>query len=486
MACNRSKREAASACNMSEIEVFRDESPTDSSDPPAAVQSTSDPQDNSTEPVAAIRARRPSRTTAANASKRRSPPSPSPPRQQPPSPASSYASVFSHAPSAEIGPWQNSVKFSPAPASLSHDVQASQISSPSTILSSPGNFKIPPLHSNQRPQRARAANHPTRGPAPIFTPSRTGPQRQALGQLRPRPGYCSPQPHLPRASTERQLATQPSEEPAFTSRRTRTSTPPSAAYSYTQPRTNEPLPYPWPAAPPLTGQPYSISASPDAPPPPFPPPLSPSTKLFQAQTYPNHRPKHQPFPLSSTQSAPSPEPPFSLSTASPLPIPPNALALEPPPVANSIRSQILSEIQNIGTGGRSTPHPSTPLFRTDIPLNHPLKPLLEASLNSILQAVSPRTLQSYLTAWKSFKTFHSTYNLPFPTFSLLAITSFISHLNINKKLQTTSIKGYLSGLQFFHKLLYGSPSTHIANSQTSLLIKGIQKPIPPSQTPGSP
>ncbi len=175
--------------------------------------------------------------------------------------------------------------------------------------------------------------------------------------------------------------------------------------------------------------------------------------------------------------------PFSLSTASPLPIPPNALALEPPPVANSIRSQILSEIQNIGTGGGSTPHPSTSLFRTNIPLNHPLKPLLEASLNSILQAVSPRTLQSYLTAWKSFKTFHSTYNLPFPTFSLLAITSFISHLNIKKKkkkkkLQTSSIKGYLSGLQFFHKLLYGSPSAHIANSQTSLLIKGIQKTNP--------
>ncbi len=339
----------------------------------------------------------------------------------------------------KIGPWQNSVKFSPAPASLSHDVQASQISSPSTILSSPGNFKIPPLHSNQRPQRARAANHPTRGPAQSSLPqgpARSGRPPASLGRA---PDTAALSPHLPRASTERQLATQPSEEPAFasTSRRTRTSSPPSAAYSYTQPRTNEPLPYPWPAAPPLTASPTPSAQAPA--PPPFPPPLSPSTKLFQAQTYPNHRPKHQPFPLSSTQSAPSPEPPFSLSTASPLPIPPNALALEPPPVANSIRSQILSEIQNIGTGGRSTPHPSTSLFRTDIPLNHPLKPLLEASLNSILQAVSPRTLQSYLTAWKSFKTFHSTYNLPFPTFSLLAITSFISHLNINKKLQTTSI-----------------------------------------------
>ncbi len=136
---------------MSEIEVFHDESLTDSSDPPAAVQSTSAPQENSTEPAAAIRGRRPSRTTAANASKRRSPPSPSPPRQK-------------------IGPWQDSVKFSPALASSSHDAQAKQISSPSTTLSSPGNFKIPPLHSNQRPQRARAANHPTRGPAQSSLP----------------------------------------------------------------------------------------------------------------------------------------------------------------------------------------------------------------------------------------------------------------------------------------------------------------------------
>ncbi len=124
----------------------------------------------------------------------------------------------------------------------------------------------------------------------------------------------------------------------------------------------------------------------------------------------------------------------------PLPVPPNALTLEPPPIANSIRSQILSEIQNFGTRGGSTPHPSTSLFRTDIPLNHPLKPLLEASLISILQAVSPRTLQSYLTAWKCFKTFNSAYNLPFPVFFLLAITSFISHLNINKNLQISSIK----------------------------------------------
>ncbi len=431
---------------MSEIEVFRDESPTDSADPPAAVQSTSDPQDNSTEPVAAIRGRRPSRTTAANASKRRSPPSPSPPRQQPPSPASSYASVFSHAPSAE-----NWTVAELRQVLTSAGVIIPRRSSKSDLLALYNSLQSgellnssPPLKSATTASKSRKS--PYSRPGPIFTPSRTGlrpPNRSSRpsASLGRAPDTAALSPHLPRASTERQLATQPSEVSAFasTSRLTRTSTPPSAAYSYTQPRTNEPLPYPWPAAPPLTASP---TPSAQAPAPVYPPLFPPSLSVHQALSGSN-------LPQSSTQTpaipplfhavSSVPGAPFSLSTASPLPIPPNALALEPPPVANSIRSQILSEIQNIGTGGGSTPHPSTSLFRTNIPLNHPSKPLLEASLNSILQAVSPRTLQSYLTAWKSFKTFHSTYNLPFPTFSLLAITSFISHLNINKKPQTSSI-----------------------------------------------
>ncbi len=391
---------------MSEIEVFRDESPTDSSDPPAAVQSTSDPQDNSTEPVAAIRGRQPSRTTAANVSKRRSPPSPSPPRQQPPSPASS------HAPSAE-----NWTVAEIRQVLTSAGVIIPRRSSKSDLLAlynslQSGEFLNSSLHSNHRPQQARAANHPTRGPAQSSLPQgpASGHRTAAAG---PRPAWAAPRIPQPSAPTFLELPPsassqlspakcQPSPPQAASPR---TSTPPSAAYSYTQPRTNEPLPYPWPAAPPLTASPTPSAQAPAPvyPPPPLPPPPLSSTKLFQAQTYPNHRPKHQPFPPLFHAVSSVPGAPFSLSTTSPLPIPPNALALEPPPVANSIRSQILSEIQNIGTGGGSTPHPSTSLFRTNIPL----KPLLEASLNSILQAVSPRTLQSYLTAWKSFKTFHS-------------------------------------------------------------------------------
>lgn len=107
-----------------------------------------------------------------------------------------------------------------------------------------------------------------------------------------------------------------------------------------------------------------------------------------------------------------------------------------------------------------------------------MKSLLVTSIDSILQAVSPRTLQSYYTAWKSFKLFHLSHNLPFPDFSLLTVTSFISHLNQVKGLQAGAIKSYLSGIQFFHKLTYGKPAPAINNSQTSLLIKGIQRTHP--------
>ncbi|XP_056308792.1 uncharacterized protein LOC130220585 [Danio aesculapii] len=105
--------------------------------------------------------------------------------------------------------------------------------------------------------------------------------------------------------------------------------------------------------------------------------------------------------------------------------------------------------------------------------------LHQTSISLILQALAPRTLQSYLTAWKTFKHFHSLYNTTFPNFSLLTITSFITYLHSNKHIQANSIKSYLSGIQFFHKLMYGSISDSIANSQTSLLIKGIQKTHPP-------
>ncbi len=172
------------------------------------------------------------------------------------------------------------------------------------------------------------------------------------------------------------------------------------------------------------------------------------------------------------------KPQYSLFTATPMTVPANAIATEPPQMAHNVWAQILAEIQEVGSRGERSPNPSTSIFRTNISINHPLKPLLDKSLDTILQAVSPRTLQTYVTAWKCFKSFHLSYNIPFPEFSLLSITSFISFLNSIKSLQVSSIKSYISGIQFFHKLLYGAPSPEINNSQTALLIRGIQRSRP--------
>ncbi|XP_057194089.1 uncharacterized protein LOC130556804 [Triplophysa rosa] len=138
----------------------------------------------------------------------------------------------------------------------------------------------------------------------------------------------------------------------------------------------------------------------------------------------------------------------------------------------------ISEIQAAGTGRGSPTNACPSIFGINLQVNHPLKDMLDASLNSIIQAVSPRTLLSYLTAWRNFKTFHRSYNLPFPDFSLLSITSFISFLNTIKNLQASSIKGYLSGIQFFHKLIFNTLSPTIASPQASMLIKGIQRAQP--------
>ncbi len=188
---------------MSEIELFPDGNSFDTSDPPAAVQSTSAPQDTSIEPAAATRGRRPSRTAAANTSKRRSSPSPSPPRHQPPSPASSYASVLSYAPSAE-----NWTVAGLRQVLTSAGVIIPRRSSKSDLLVLYTSLQSgEPPNSSPSPKTATTASKgrksPYSRPGPIFTPSRT--------YLRP--GCRSPQPP-PSPSHQRASARNPAQRRA--------------------------------------------------------------------------------------------------------------------------------------------------------------------------------------------------------------------------------------------------------------------------------
>ncbi len=436
---------------MAEIELFSTETSFDTTNPPAspaAVQGSSALQDIIIEPAAATRGRRPSRVAPAHTSRHRGTPLPSPPRRQPPSPASSFTSAVSYVPAAEN--WTiaglRQVLTSSGVTIPSRSTKPDLLALYASLQSGELPNSSPPFKAVPKASQGRSV--PYARPKQTTTSSRIssrplGRIRRPSASLGQTPDAAAISPHAPSRATEHELATHSGKEPAFasTSRRARASTPPLAAKNHPKPRphpTPNPLPYPWPAAPPHS---YSTSTPPQSAQTPAPtiPPLSPPPLFSAYNAYPSTSTQPLPAPT-ATFPPPSARGPFSLSSATPLPIPPNAPALEPAPVANSIRTQILSEIQNVGTRGGHAPNPGTSLFRADIPINHPLKPLLEASLNSIFQAVSPRTLQSYLTAWKCFKHFHSAYNLPFPDFSLLSVTSFISHLNANKNSKSAPLK----------------------------------------------
>ncbi len=250
----------------------------------------------------------------------------------------------------KIGPWQDSDKFLSAPPSSFHADQPSRISLPYTLLSSPRNLQTLLLRLNQRKKASKGRSMPYSQPEPIFTPSRTG-LRPLSRSRRPSASLGrapdAPSPHLPRPTTERQLATHPSEEPAFASisRHVSTSTPPSAAKSYPQPLPNNPIPYPWPAAPLYMASPLLTAQVPAPAIPPFPPapraqpsssippfmtqaqaPAIPPllSSIHQACSSSNIPPLMAQAPaipplLPSLSSAP--RAPFSLSSATPRPYP---------------------------------------------------------------------------------------------------------------------------------------------------------------------
>ncbi|RXN33880.1 poly [Labeo rohita] len=264
----------------------------------------------------------------------------------------------------------------------------------------------PPSRASGRAGTGRSApySRPEQTATPPRTASRPSGRNDrpsaSLGHA-PKAAVASHRP--PPRSSERELAAYAGGEPVFasTSRRCGASPPPPAENSRSQllPRYSpNPLPYPWPAAPPSnhsTSFPPLLAQAPVPPIPPlFPslssvpgavpsvslplttqapmpaiPPLLPSLSsapgavpsvslpLTTQAPMPAIPPLFPPFSVvpQNAHSASMPPPavtaatfppqtrsPFSLASATPLPAPPNALALEPPPVPNSIRTQILA------------------------------------------------------------------------------------------------------------------------------------------------
>ncbi|XP_073766981.1 uncharacterized protein [Danio rerio] len=456
---------------------------------PAAAQRQHAPLSSQVEPEAPTRGRRLTRSSSSKTHSLAVSPSPSTSRVHNASPASSYASAFS-----SLNPPKQMTNHELRYILSNAGIEAPRSLNKKALLELYHNATTEagnPTHTSQ-------AKKKTRNPKTRYTPyppQELSPSIQPI-QKQARRGHApsrTPSSHHPQ---ETQTSTH---HPASTLHRRIQSEHPRSPFWPPAPPSNfssSPNPLIQPQSIPTASNPLeqinplplhptlAPSSFPSGPPPPANFPSSSLPPSFPLCTPPpvltSTAPTQHPPPPSTAR------PPFTLHSATPLPPPPNAPALEPPPVSYTARNQILSEVLAVSSRGGPSSNPSASIFRPDIAIDHPLHKLHETSISLILQAVAPRTLQSYLTAWNSFKLFHSLFNIHFPDFSLLSITSFISHLHSSKKIQASSIRSYLSGIQFFHKLIYGAPSAAILHSQTNLLIKGIQKTHPPPPDPRQP
>ena len=148
-----------------------------------------------------------------------------------------------------------------------------------------------------------------------------------------------------------------------------------------------------------------------------------------------------------------------------------------PDIADSL-TFFFPEIQIVGSRCRPPSDSSSSPFTNDLPVDHPLHNLVNFENSS--SKVYHSTLPSYRTAWKHFHSFHTTYNLPFPSLDLITITSYISFSHSSRNMHLSTIRVYLSGINFMTKLVTGAPHPHAQHSQVTLLLKGLKRNEPPN------
>ncbi|XP_054457981.1 uncharacterized protein LOC129093883 [Anoplopoma fimbria] len=143
-----------------------------------------------------------------------------------------------------------------------------------------------------------------------------------------------------------------------------------------------------------------------------------------------------------------------------------------------IRAYHIPEIQTIGASRGPSANSGPTVFSHHLQLTPLLEHLISASQDAILNSVAPRTLSSYLTGWNSFKAFHASLGLPFPSLDVLTLTNFITFAHSLLKIKPSTIRVYISGINFFAKLSSGTPCPAASHLHITMLLKGLRKAEP--------
>ncbi|XP_056104363.1 uncharacterized protein LOC130083381 [Rhinichthys klamathensis goyatoka] len=322
--------------------------------PPSAGPRTTSPPDTASEPHVSSRGRRSAQATP-RTPRRRGLPSPPPARTPASSPASSYRSAVPTIP--PIGKW---TVLSLRQALINSDIQPSRRMTKAQLY----NLYVTLQSSNLSPKSTPGSK----------AASRPGKSREAPNSPRPTPPPSRARFGLPHASPRgARISASLGRAPDSTA--TRPHSPPALAELFS---TALPAAVPYTAGP--AGSPSASQCFPPAvsnsfplqwPPAPIAdasvrlPPLAVQAQTFHHLPATTANPSHFQWP--AAQATPQADlsvrlpPPivaaqaslpyssllnaksqYSLFTATPMPVPPNAVALEPPPVTQNIRAQILA------------------------------------------------------------------------------------------------------------------------------------------------
>lgn len=119
-------------------------------------------------------------------------------------------------------------------------------------------------------------------------------------------------------------------------------------------------------------------------------------------------------------------------------------------------------------------------------MNTALAHLSAMSQHAIIDSLAPSSQSTYLTGWRSFKTFLRVQNLPCTSTDLPSICNFITYTHSFRNIRSSTIQTYLAGINFFFKLAAGYDCPALSHPHVSMLLKGLLKTELRSQPKRSP
>ena len=91
------------------------------------------------------------------------------------------------------------------------------------------------------------------------------------------------------------------------------------------------------------------------------------------------------------------------------------------------------------------------------------------------KGLAPRTIKAYDAAWWFFRSFCERFACPLLPLNIPLVCAFIVHAYKSRKLQPTSIKALISGVQFHLRCIEPTVPSILQNPAVQLLLNGLKK-----------